>query len=369
MHHPRTRAKCNYAKAQKKDKRRVEKCTERNRFEASIKNSGGTVGKPCKRGAHYCVPALDVTRRSEAMIEINALSAHFRNLLGQSPTAYLPPPSFQGVFRKGAEALAYQFTESQLLPSVELTYVETSPSRYSEIACTWAGEVSYWERDFDLLFNLEKSETVYAQLQCKGFGAWFRPLYRSLASTDYARRTSAPFLGFYRLFRRMAGFAIRHFVNELQWDYQSVGSDLPLLYASYESLEAWLGDGYRLDSADDLLALYSDETIAFRNRFERLFRAVFPLEWQILTETLARARYKCSALREYGFSLTARDVAVVFAVTLQEVKAARHYDNNREECRARFEELVAEVNALTGSARMTREQALYHLLPRPPRKM
>jgi len=370
LNHPRTVAKCKWAKAQKKDKRRVEKCTERKRYEWSVQKSGGTVGKACKRGVHYCTPDWDVARRSEAMTEINATRAYFRFLLKQPPTTHLPPPSLsEGVFRKGAEALAYQFTEGQLLPSVELTYVETSPSRYSEIACTWAGNISYWERDFDISFALEEGEILSCQLQCKGFGHWYRPIYKSLASTDYARRTSAPFVSFFQLFRRMAHFAIRHFVNDLQGDYQSEGPYLPLLYASYASLQGWLKDCYRLDTAWDLLEVYMAETVSFWNRFERLFERLFPLENGILDEALLRARSQCAALREHGLSLTARDVAVHFAAALREVKEACGYDNDREECRARFEELVGQVNALSGTTRMTREQALYHLLPRNSRKM
>jgi hypothetical protein len=302
------------------------------------------------------------------MIELNANRAYFNSLLGKSPTTHLPPPSFQGVFRKGAEALAYQFIEGQLLPSIELTYVETAFSRYSEVACTWAGGLSYWERDFDLFFNLEKGETIYAQLQCKGFGAWFRPLFRSVASTDYARATSAPFLSFYRLFRRMAGFAIRHFVNDLQTAYQSEGPRRPLLYASYASLKQWLREDLRVDSADDLLELYIAETVAFWRRFQRLFERVFPRQWEILRTTLALARTRCAVFRKVGRSLSASAIATFYAHCLAEAKLDADYLSDREEVRARFEELVAEVNHLSSTTRMTREQALCHLLPRPPRK-
>ena len=88
---------------------------------------------------------------------------------------------------------------------MDLIYTETSSSRYSEIASTWAGGLSDWERDFDLQLVLNDGATLSAQLQCKGFGHWFKPLYKTLASTDYARgESSAPFLVFYRTFRRMA---------------------------------------------------------------------------------------------------------------------------------------------------------------------
>jgi len=126
LHHPKTVAKCKWAKAQKKDKRRVEKCTERKRYEMSIEATGGTVGKECRRRAHYCIPAYDVTRRSQSRREYNANCAYFRFLLKLPPTAHLPPPSIEGVFRKGAESLAYHFTLGQLLPTVDLVYTETS---------------------------------------------------------------------------------------------------------------------------------------------------------------------------------------------------------------------------------------------------
>jgi len=371
LNHPKTREKCNYAKAKKKDRRRVAKCTERNRYEWSVQKSGGTVGKRCKRGANYCAPFWDVARRSEAMIELNDARAYFRSLLKKPPTLHLPPPSIYGFFRNGAEALAFEFTVGQLLPSVDLLYTETSRNRYSEVACTWATNLSYWERDFDLDICDETEadlEILSIGLQCKGFGHWVRSLYKSLASTDYDRRTSAPFLAFYRLFRRMAHFAIRHLVNGLQGEYQNRGPHLPILYAGYASLNSWLKQGLRVGSASGLLDLYVQETVSFWNRFERLFERVFPLEAGILNEAFARAKQVCAAIRKADLRLSARDVAVHVADALREVKAECNYDNDREECRARFEELVAEVNHLSSTTRMTREQALYHLLPRPPRK-
>ena len=98
------------------------------------------------------------------------------------------------------------------------------------------------------------------------------------------------------------------------------------------------------DEHRDLLELYMAETASFWNRFERLF----PLENGILGDALARARSTCAALREHGLSLTARDVALHFAAALREVTEACGYDNDREECRARFEEL---------SPRLTRSPA------------
>jgi hypothetical protein len=162
----------------------------------------------------------------------------------------------------------------------------------------------------------------------------------------------------------MAHFAIRHFVNELQGEYQSRGEHLPLLYASYASLKKWLGDGYRVDGAWDLLELYLAETVAFWNRFERLFSRVFPLEWGILGEALLRAREQCATLHRHDLALSARDVAVHFVTHLREVKEEVGYDNDREECRARYEELVEQVTELHRTTSRSREQALYHLLPR-----
>jgi hypothetical protein len=92
------------------------------------------------------------------------------------------------------------------------------------------------------------------------------------------------------------------------------------------------------------------------------------LETGILNEALARAKQVCAAIRKADLRLSARDVAVHFADALREVKAECNYDNDREECRARFGELVGQVNARADTSRVTREQALYHLLPRPPRK-
>jgi hypothetical protein len=170
------------------------------------------------------------------------------------------------------------------------------------------------------------------------------------------------------LFRRMAGFTIRHFVNDLQVAYQSTGPRLPLLYASYSSLKDWLREDLRVDSADDLLELYIAETVAFWRRFQRLFERVFPRQWEILRTTLALAWNQCAVFRKVGRSLSASDIATFYAHCLAEAKLDAGYLNDREECRARFEELVAEVNASYRTTRMTREQALYHLLPRPPRK-
>src|SRR5262249_29442463 len=151
----------------------------------------------------------------------------------------------------------------------------------------------YWERDFDLDICDETEadlEILSIGLQCKGFGHWVRSLYKSLASTDYDRRTSAPFLAFYRLFRRMAHFAIRHLVHGLQGEYQNRGPHLPILYAGYASLNSWLKQGLRVGSASGLLDLYVQETVSFWNRFERLFERVFPLEAGILNEAFARAK-------------------------------------------------------------------------------
>jgi hypothetical protein len=119
-----------------------------------------------------------------------------------------------------------------------------------------------------------------------------------------------------------------------------------------------------VDTAWDLLELYLAETVAFWNRFERLFSRVFPLEWGILGEALLRAREQCAAMHRHDLALSARDVAVHFATHLREVKEEADYLNDREECRARFEELVDQVAELSGTTRVTREQALYHLLPR-----
>jgi len=369
LNHPKTVAKCKWAKAQKKDKHRVAKCTERNRYEQFVKKSGGTVGQACKRGTHYCAEAYDVTRRSDSRKEYNSFRTFFRLLVNQTPTTYLPPPSFHGMFRQGADGLAYQFTNIQLLPTVHISYTETSYHRYSELACTWAGNLSDWERDFDLQFALKGGETLRAQLQCKGFGHWYKPLYKTLASSDYARaESSAPFLSFYQTFRRMAVFAIRHLVNRLQFDYQSTGTALPLLYASYSSLKRWLGEGLRLESAEALLDLYEAETEAFWTRFQKLFMAVFPREWEILAKTYYRTRARCAARREKALPITANDVASHFALLLSEVKEEEGYLNDREMCRARFNQLVKEVNARASSSRMTREQALYHMLPRKPRQ-
>jgi hypothetical protein len=166
----------------------------------------------------------------------------------------------------------------------------------------------------------------------------------------------------------MAGFAIRHFVNQLQVDYQSEGAVLPLPYASYASLKGWLKDNLRVDSADDLLDLYLRETDAFWTRFSRLFERVFPREWSILEETFLRTRERCAARREHGLPLSASDIAGHFAFFLRKVKAEDGYLNDREICRSRFNALVKEVNALSSSSRMTREQALYHMLPRKPRR-
>ena len=194
---------------------------------------------------------------------------------------------------------------------------------------------------------------------------WFRPLYDSVASTDHARYTSKPFLVFYRLFRRMAHFAIRHLVNEIQGDYQSKGDYLPLLYADYKTLKRWLAGDRLLDTASELLELYWVETVAFWNRFEHLFSFLFSNEWTILLETRNRARAHCAALRKHGLSLSARDVAVHFAAALREVKAEGGYLNDREEVRARFNELVWQVNRRykRPDCNMTREQILSHLLP------
>jgi hypothetical protein len=74
----------------------------------------------------------------------------------------------------------------------------------------------------------------------------------------------------------MAHFAIRHLVNGLQGEYQNRGPHLPLLYLAYASLKGWLKAGLRVDSASGLLDLYVQETVAFWNRFERLFERVFP---------------------------------------------------------------------------------------------
>src|SRR4029077_11404858 len=163
--------------------------------------------------------------------------------------------------------------------------------------------------------------------------------------------SSAPFLRFYRTFRRMAHFAIRHCVNQLQVDYQSKGTPpLPLLYASYASLKQWLAEGLRVDSADELLGLYEAETEAFWTRFRRLFERLFPLEWLILEETFRRTSERCASCREFSLPLSAEDIAGHFTEFLREVKAEEGYHNDREECRARFNELVAEANHLSSTA-------------------
>jgi len=328
----------------------VAKCTERNKFEVETKCSGGTVGKRCKRGAHYCDPHWDVSRRSEQMTEYNALRAYFRFLIGQPATGYLPPPSFEGVFRKGAEALAWHFTLGQLLPSVDMAYTETAPHGRSEVACTWAGKLSFWERDFDMQFLIDEDEDTpflcHWQLQCKGFGNWFCPLYKSLASWDYSRETSKPFLSFYRLFRRMAHFAIRHLVNQLQGDYQSRGNHLPLLYASYKTLKQWLADNRSVDTAQELLELYWGETVVFWNRFERLFSFLFPDQWSILQATLALASERCEGMREHGYPLSEPDIAKHFADCLAEAKLDADYINDRKEVRARRDKQSREVPGL-----------------------
>ena len=363
--HPRTVRLCNARKAGKKEARRLEKCTIRTSFEAQIKAHGGTVGKQCKAQAHYSIPAREVRRRSEGRAQYNANVAYCRALVNCPPTKHLPSIK-PGSFRKGADRFAYEFTLGQILPGVDLTYTETSRERYPEVACTWAGHLSYWERDFDIGFalNEDSSLTHCWQLQCKGTGQWFRPLYRSLASTDYARYTSKPFLVFYRLFRRMAHFAIRHFVNELQCDYQSRGDYLPILYLSYKSLRSWLDENVQVDTASELFELYAQETITFWNRFEELFSFVFPEQWSLLELAGDRARKRCALDRQCRIPLSAEGVAPHFRDCLEEVKAEADHLDDREILRARFNFLTKQINDRYYNSRMSREQALDDLLPR-----
>ena len=372
LNHPRTRDTCKRAKAKKKDATRRKKRAKRKEHEAEIERNGGTIGKLCKGGTHYATPAPEVIRRRKAMEEINTKRSRSCARLKLPTTINLPPPR-QLKFRKGAEYLTYDFTLGQLLPTVDLVYPETeprtSPHRYSEVACTWAGNISYWERDFDITFTLADETMLDAQIQCKGFGGWYKSLFNSLASSDWARsESSAPFLSFFRTFRRMTHFAIRHYVNYLQCEYQNVGTPLPLLYASYSSLKEWQDKRYRLDSAESLLALYEAETAAFWRRFQRLYERLFPREWSILDETISRTRERCAGRKEFSLRLSAEDIASLFADRLKEVKAEIGYDNDREMCRSRFIQLVKQVNDRSRDSRMTREQALYHLLPRKPRK-
>ena len=374
LNHSATVWKCRKAKKDKKEATRRKKLEDRCDYEAEIQRSGGTVGKLCKGGdVHYCADARERRRRSKAMTAINAMRARFRARLNLPATANLPPPRQLPSFRTLAEALAYDVTLGQLLPTVDLVYPETeswfSPHRYSEVACTWAGNISYWERDFDISFTLADETTLAAQLQCKGLKHWFKGLYDSLASSDRARHeSSAPFITFYRTFRRMSHFAIRHLVNELQVAYQSRGDPLPLLYASYSSLKEWRDTGLRVDSAEALLALYETESVAFYRRFERLFLRVFPRERQLLEYAFRRTIDWCENRKEFYLSLSAEGIAEAFARFLKEVKAEVGYKDDREECRFRFEALVEEVNRRAGSSSLTREQALYHMLPRKPRK-
>jgi hypothetical protein len=368
LNHPRTVDKCNAAKARKKEKRRVARCTAHNEFEASIKASGRHRRQAVQGRCPLLRPAHDVNRRSEARIEYNAQRAFFNFLLGNPPTINLPPPSIEGVFRKGGEALAWQFTLGQLLPAVDLTYTETAADRYPETACTWAGKLSHWERDYDIRFALSEDSdyATFWQLQCKGTGSWFRPLYRTIASTDYQRSTSQPFLVFHRFFRRMAHFAIRHLVNELQNDYQSEGDYLPILYLSYAALKRWLHDNLQLDTSQELFHLYCAETVSFWNRFEELFSFVFPQQWSLLLQARDRARKRCAMLRKHWVRLTARDVTQHFADCIGEVKEESSYPlPDRERIRARFNELVGEVNRRYKriDSHMSREQALDHILP------
>jgi hypothetical protein len=369
LSHPATVWKCNKAKKDKKEATRSKKRGLRDDYEASVKRNGGTIGNRCKRGTRFTIGPEEVDRRSEAMTEYNATCAYFRSLFEVSSTTFLPPPSKQGVFRKGAEALAYEFTLGQLLPSIDLIYVETSLNRRSEVACTWAGKLTDWERDFDITFGLGRGRTLAAQLQCKGFLHWYKPLYKTLASSDYDRgESSAPFLYFFKTFRRMSHFAIRHCVNLLQGKYQSDGTYRPIFYLSFASLKQWLADGLRLDSAEALLALYEAESDAFWRRFSRLFQCVFPREWGIIEEAFLRTGERCAGRHKIPVPLSAKEIAVYFASYLREVKAEAGYRHDREALRLRFIELYKEVNDRSRNSRMTREQALYHMLPRKPRR-
>src|SRR5260221_10293768 len=119
----------------------------RESYEKRTAAAGARASRPGSR-IRAGVPAH--ARRSDSRKEYNSFRTFFRLLVNQTPTTYLPPPSFHGMFRQGADGLAYQFTNIQLLPTVHISYTETSYHRYSELACTWAGNLSDWERDFDL---------------------------------------------------------------------------------------------------------------------------------------------------------------------------------------------------------------------------
>jgi hypothetical protein len=173
-------ARCNQRKAKKKYDHEVRKNSERYWHEREVQRCGGRVGKKCRgSGVRYCLPPQEKQRRSERMSAYNEARCYFNELLGINPTHNLPGAPSQDEnfinFRKGSDKLAYDFTYSQLMPTVELEYTELSPNRYSEVACTFDSRICFWERDFDISFK-----ALPMQLAVKGEGYWKILVSRSL---------------------------------------------------------------------------------------------------------------------------------------------------------------------------------------------
>jgi hypothetical protein len=119
-----------------------------------------------------------------------------------------------------------------------------------------------------------------------------------------------------------------------------------------------------VDSPEELLDLYKEESAATWDRFAALFAFAFPDEWEILLAARQLADEELRALRLRCTPMDAADVAETFARWLLQAKAAMGHDDDRECARRRFNQLVKEVHRRSEGTKRTRQQALSSMLPR-----
>jgi hypothetical protein len=364
LNSPLVQRRCNYVKREKARQRESQRKEQRYYYEVRIRQSGGTIGRRCRGGTRYTVPKSDVDRRSEWAREYNEHRAFFRTLVDSPATANLPLPSVcGGLYRSRAEADCAFFLDSQLLPLVSYTYSETSPFRDgSEVACSFEGRITSWERDFDLRVRHCRGIPP-VQLAVKGTGFWYKELQNTVAATDYLKNCdSSCFRRFYHLFRDLANIGLRTFVNQLQVQFATDRETFAILWLSRRSLRRWLRQNKVLNSGDDLLALFEKESNSFLRQYRKLVFRLFPEEHSILTEAFVRTREHLLATCRFPFPCTAREIAEDFAFRLKEVKAARGYEDTRARVYRRYLYFADEINRLYRSTPYDRREALFRVL-------